>query len=99
MPAVIHVSVPRPYRGHRPEVTVHTAALRDCERTERAGVPVTTVERTIIDVLERSGQEVARPAVAQALERGLVTRRRLHAALAGHGDLGQLLLDLTATPT
>lgn len=99
MPAVIHASVPRPYRGHRPEVTVHTAALRDCERTERAGVPVTTVERTIIDVLERSGQEVARPAVAQALERGLVTRRRLHAALAGHGDLGQLLLDLTATPT
>ena len=99
MPAVIHVSVPRRFRGQRRGIVVHTAPLGDGERTERAGVPVTTVERTIADVLERSGQELARPAAEQALERRLVTRRRLHAALAGHGDLGQSLLDLTATPT
>ncbi|MBS3940441.1 MAG: hypothetical protein KG028_05730, partial [Actinobacteria bacterium] len=69
------------------------------ERTERAGVPVTTVERTITDVLTFSGEELARPAAEQALERGLVTRRRLHAALAGDDDCGMALLDLTVAPS
>ncbi|MEX1165059.1 MAG: type IV toxin-antitoxin system AbiEi family antitoxin domain-containing protein [Nitriliruptor sp.] len=99
MPTTIHVSVPRPFRGRRPGVTVHTAPLGDGERTERAGVPVTTVERTIADVLVHSGAELARPAAEQALERGLVTRRRLRAALADHGDPGRTLLDLTAAPS
>ena len=97
MPAVIHVSTPRPFRGQRPGIVVHTAPLGDGERTERAGVPVTTVERTITDVLTRSPEELARSAAEQALERGLVTRRRLHAALTGHGDLGRPLLDLAGT--
>jgi predicted transcriptional regulator of viral defense system len=94
MPAAIHISVSRPFRGRRPGVTVHAAPLGDGERTEREGVPVTTVERTIADVLVRSGTDLARPAAEQALERGLVTRRRLRAALIGHGHLGQSLLDL-----
>jgi predicted transcriptional regulator of viral defense system len=94
MPAAIHVSVPHAFRGRRPGVTVHAAPLGDGDRTERAGVPVTTVERTIADVLVRSGTDLARPAAEQALERGLVTRRRLRAALIGHGHLGQSLLDL-----
>ena len=97
MPAVIHVSTPRPFRGQRRGIAVHTAPLGDGERTERAGVPVTTVERTIADVLARSGEELARSAAEQALERGLVTRRRLHAALTGHGDLARPLLDLAGT--
>ena len=97
MPSVIHVSVPRPFRGQRRGIVVHTAPLGDGERTERAGVPVTTVERTITDVLARSGEELARSAAEQALERGLVTRRRLRTALTAHGDLGQPLLDLVGT--
>ena len=76
---------------------VHTAPLGDGERTERAGVPVTTVERTITDVLARSGEELARSVAEQALAQGSVTRRHLHAALTGHGDLGQPLLDLVGT--
>ena len=44
MPAVIHVSTPRPFRGKRRDIVVHTAPLGDGERTERAGVPVTTGE-------------------------------------------------------
>jgi predicted transcriptional regulator of viral defense system len=94
MPAVVHVSVPHPFRGKRPGVVIHTAPLGDGDRTERGGVPVTTVERTITDVLARSDDELARSAAEQALERGLVTRRRLRAALMGHGHLGQSLLDL-----
>ena len=101
MPATIHVSVPRRFRGRRPGVMVHAAPLDDGDRTERDGVPVTTVERTIADVLVRSGADLARPAAEQALERGLVTRRRLRAALAGLGlgDPGTKLLDLTAAPS
>ena len=96
MPAVIHVSVPRRFRGQRPGIVVHTAPLGDGERTERGGVPVTTVERTINDVLASSGEDLARSAAEQALERGLVTRRRLRAALADHGGLGQSVLDFVA---
>jgi predicted transcriptional regulator of viral defense system len=99
MPTTIHVSVPRPFRGRRSGVTVHTASLRDGDRTERAGVPVTTVERTIADVLVRSGPDLARAAAEQGLERGLVTRRRLRAALAEHSDAGRTLLELTAAPS
>jgi hypothetical protein len=97
MPAVIHVSQPRPFRGQRPGIVVHTAPVGDSERTERGGVPVITVERTITDVLARPDEELARSAAEQALERGLVTRQRLHAALTGHGDLVQQLLDLVGT--
>jgi predicted transcriptional regulator of viral defense system len=101
MPAAIHVSVPRPFRGRRPGVTVHVAPLRDGERTERDGMPVTTVERTIADVLVRSGAELAGLAAEQALERGMVTRRRLRAALTDPrlADAGTTLLDLTAAPS
>ncbi len=101
MPAAIHVSVPRPFRGRRPGATVHAAPLDDGDRTERDGAPVTTVERTIADVLVRSGADLARPAAEQALERGLVTRRRLRAVLADLclGDPGTKLLDRTAAPS
>ena len=47
MPAVIHLSTPRPFRGQRRGIVVHTAPLGDGKGTERAGVPVSTVERTI----------------------------------------------------
>ena len=65
MPSVIHASAPRPFRGQRRRIVVHTAPLGDGERPERAGVAVTTVERTITDVLARSGDELARSAAEQ----------------------------------
>jgi ATPase subunit of ABC transporter with duplicated ATPase domains len=49
--------------------------------------------------LVRSGEALARPAAEHALERGLVTRGRLRAALAGPGDPGRVLLDLTVAPS
>jgi predicted transcriptional regulator of viral defense system len=94
MPTVIHVTTPRSFRGRRRGVKVHTSPLRESDRTERAGVPVTSVERTIMDVLARSGEQLAGAAAEQALARGLVTRRRLAAALATHRDPGAVLSDL-----
>ena len=43
------------------EVGVSRQQLSYLARTERAGVAVTTVERTVTDVLARSGEELAWP--------------------------------------
>ncbi|MEX2486376.1 MAG: hypothetical protein WD377_02035, partial [Nitriliruptoraceae bacterium] len=98
MPANIHVTVPQPFRGRRTGVTIHHAAIGEHDRTTRAGVPVTTVERTIVDVMRHSGTDLAAEAAEQALATGLVTSRRLRAALNDHGDIAPSLLDL-ASPT
>jgi cobalamin biosynthesis protein CbiG len=51
------------------------------EIREIAGLPVTSPERTILDVLETGTQpEQIEMAIRQALERGLTTPRRLRAA-------------------
>ncbi len=94
-PAAVHLSVPRPFRGTRYGVIVHNAELTDADRTERHGVPVTTPERTLIDVLRRSGPESAREATIEALHRGLVTVRSLGSELerSGLGDDLPILLD------
>jgi predicted transcriptional regulator of viral defense system len=93
MPARIHVSVPRPFRGQRKGVVVHVVPLDQGERTSRAGVPVTTVERTVADVAEQSEATAAVEAAIQAIERGMVTRRRLRAAFKGRDDRAKAVLE------
>ena len=93
MPTVIHITVPRPFRGRRAGVVVHRAELAAGDRTERDGVPVTTVVRTIADVHERSGPDLARAAAVEALDLGRVTRAELDAALAARGVAPPVLLD------
>jgi predicted transcriptional regulator of viral defense system len=77
----IHVSVPRNRRRKAvPGLTLHVTQLPVLakERREILGVPVTSVERTILDVLRDSGpNEQIELAISQALRRGLTTRRRL----------------------
>ena len=79
MPATIHVTVPRAFRGHRKGVTVHRAELDSDERTSRDGVPVTVPLRTIADIAagDPSG---ARVVLMEALERGIVRRAQLSRA-------------------
>jgi len=96
-PPVVHLSVPRPFRGTRDGVIVHSAVMTDVDRTERHGVPVTTPERSLIDVLRRSGPMLAREATAQALDRGLVTDRSLRTALARTGLSAELTRLVDAT--
>ncbi|MGH8896309.1 MAG: type IV toxin-antitoxin system AbiEi family antitoxin domain-containing protein [Egibacteraceae bacterium] len=81
MPSRIHVTVPRPFRGVRAGVVVHHAALDERDRAVREDVPVTTVERTLVDISGRSDISLVRAAARDALERGLTTRRRLDRAL------------------
>jgi len=74
LPAEIHLTVPRTASRRLPGVRFHTARLEPGEITQRQGLPVTTLPRTITDLI-RSGvaDEWIDQAVQQALARGLVT--------------------------
>jgi hypothetical protein len=80
----VHVTLPRSKRGLRtpPGVRIHlTDRPIDAEhRRQVLGVPVTSVERTLADLLRSGGwTEQIELGVRQATRRGLTTRRRLEA--------------------
>lgn len=82
IPGKLHLTVSRRHTGRRvpPGVKLHfdTDGVPAEERTERDGLPVTTVERTVVDLLVSYGvTEQTELAVARALERGLTTPGRL----------------------
>ncbi|MPZ88850.1 MAG: hypothetical protein GEU81_12400 [Nitriliruptorales bacterium] len=83
MPAVLHVTVPRAFRGQRSGVLVHHAPLPDDDVTSRDGVPVTTVWRTLVDVSELVDADEFARLVSEALDRGLLSRARVR-QLADH---------------
>jgi len=80
MPPAIHLTTPRPFRGRRPGVVVHHAPLPAGEIRVFDAVPVTTPARTLVDVARTSDPALARQAATEALEQGLLSRRRLVAA-------------------
>lgn len=81
MPAKIHVTIPREKRWKRapPDVELHTTTRLEQQDVQRwRGLPVTTVERTLADVISSGldANEVA-SAVTGALSRGLTTESSL----------------------
>lgn len=82
----VHVTVPRTHRRKAINgVVVHatTFPVTSAQRRLVLGVPVTTVERTVIDMLRAGGlTEQVEAAADQALRRGLTTKRRLAASAA-----------------
>jgi predicted transcriptional regulator of viral defense system len=86
MPAVIHLTVPRAFRGKRLGVVIHSASLSPEEVTLRDDVPVTRVERTLCDVAVVGDPSLAREAAREAIERGLTTRARLSETVDEHPD-------------
>lgn len=83
----VHVTVPRAQRRKPIDgVAVHptTFPITTEQRRRVLGMPVTTVDRTIIDVLRSAGMtEQIEMAVADALRRGLTTKRRLRTTAEG----------------
>jgi predicted transcriptional regulator of viral defense system len=83
----VHVTVPRTRRRKPIEgVVVHPTTFPVTKRQRRSvlGMPVTAVDRTIIDVLRSTGMtEQVEAAVEQALQRGLTTTRRLRSTAEG----------------
>lgn len=81
----VHLSVPKGFRKEPPKgvVLLHKAQFDGGDVESRRGYKVTTPLRTILDIAQSPGvsQEHLDAAVAEALERGLVRRKRLREAL------------------
>jgi predicted transcriptional regulator of viral defense system len=88
IPDQVHLLVPRSHRGLRrpPGVALHTRADDEKVATvSRAGLPITTPARTLVDAAGDLQPEQAAMAVQQALARGLLTRRQLEQEAARQG--------------
>ncbi len=74
LPGEIHVILPRTASRRHPGLRLHTHRLQPDEITRRAGLPLTTVARTIADVAASGmAEELVGQAIANALRRGRVT--------------------------
>jgi hypothetical protein len=77
-PAHVHLTVPPNFRQKNPGVVIHRADLAPPDVEEHEGFRVTTPLRSLLDVaageldLDQLGQ-----AIAEALARGMTTRRAL----------------------
>lgn len=78
LPGEIHVIIPRMASRRRPGLRLHTNQLRPEDVTNRQGLPVTTVARTIADVaIAGLAKEQIAQAITEALSRGLTTVEEL----------------------
>jgi len=98
MPTAVHISLPRAQRGQRPRPGVRFHTLEHppgrSEVVTVQGVPVTTPERTIADAAEGATQpEQVEMAIRQALDRALITPRRLRAAAEGRSARARRLIE------
>lgn len=78
IPDEIHLILPAGSSRRRPGIRVHTIGLTPEVVTQFEGLPITTVSKTIIDcAFAGVDDQQIRIAVAQALQRGMTTRRKL----------------------
>jgi predicted transcriptional regulator of viral defense system len=82
MPAIIHLTAPSTFTGSRQGVRIHHANLEPDERRLWDDVPVTAVERSLIDIAQGGDISLPRDAVSDCVARGLTTRLRLARAIA-----------------
>lgn len=79
--AVSEVTVSTTVRRRRPGVAVHCRSLKPSERTVRNGVPVTTVERTLLDLATKVRDNQLERAINEADKLDLTDPDALRAAL------------------
>ena len=78
IPNEVHVIIPRTGSRRRMGLRLHTNKLQVDEVTNRQGLPVTTVARTIRDVITAGlSQELVEQAIAEALQKGQTTQEKL----------------------
>lgn len=86
LPGEIHVTVRRTASRRRRGMRLHTKRLTKDEITRRQGLPVTTVPRTLADVIVSGlDEELVHQATQQAVARGLATREQLLTYAAQRG--------------
>ena len=78
LPTAVHVIIPKTGSRRRKGVQFHTPKLQEDEISQREGLRVTRVERTIADVILRGvSYQHIRQAIQEALQRGLTTEKKL----------------------
>ena len=95
-PARVHLTVPPGFRKQAEGVVLHRGALLDSDVQQREGFRVTTPLRSVLDVAagELDLDQLA-TVVAEALQRGLFTRRMLLARADEFGDRAALRIERT----
>lgn len=93
-PVRIHLTVPPGFRSTDPLVVLHPDVLPESDTERRQAWSITTPMRTLVDVAggDLSQEQVDR-AVADAIDRGLVTRRTLLRRTADIADRPALRLE------
>ena len=91
VPEAVELLVPRTRAPRTPGVIVHRVACLDRVdvTVTRAGLPVTTPVRTMIDLAAVAPAHELAPVLDHALVRGLVTRRALERRLDALGTRGR----------
>jgi predicted transcriptional regulator of viral defense system len=79
--ATIHVSVPRSSAIRRPGITVHRRALHRRDRATHAGIPVTSLPCTLVDIAPHASRARLERAVNEADRLELVDPEQLRAEL------------------
>lgn len=79
-PAKVHLTVPKRARLRREKpswIVIHRADLPSDDLTEHEGIPVTSVERTITDILASTHRtDLARQAIADARREGYLGKQQ-----------------------
>ncbi len=81
MPTAVHITTPHRFRSRRAGLIAHTDIVLDIERTRRENIPITTIERTLVDVANHSDPSLVRDALRDALATDLTTPRRINKQL------------------
>lgn len=93
LPAEIHLIVPRTASRRHPGLRLHTNRLQANEVTHYAGLPVTTILRTLADVAASGlGEELIEQAIQEALRRGLTTTDQLRIYASRRGGRAHKLV-------
>ncbi len=90
--------MPRTASRRHPGLRLHTNRLESEEVTNFAGLPVTTVPRTIVDMAASGlGEELIEQAISEAVRRGLATSDQLRLAAKRRGGRAYKLIEQTLT--
>lgn len=99
-PRHIHLTVPPGFRASDSAVVVHATVLDQADVEQYEGFRVTTPRRTLVDIAASDiAQEHVDRAVAEALEQGLTTARRLRESADAHGDRATARIERALTVT
>ena len=87
MPGTIHITIPKNRSRRQKGIKYHTSRIAPQETTTFNGLPITTVERSITDVI-RNGMDATliKQAIKQAIKRGMITSSSLMKQASQYGE-------------